>query len=106
MAIAEREPLALPSGDRGTVDKPLGLLTRPTSNVKGLADWLTTIDHKKIGIMYGAAALFFMLFGGVEALLIRLQLAAPNQTLLSGDLYNQMFTMHGTTMVFLFVMPV
>jgi cytochrome c oxidase subunit I len=67
---------------------------------------LTTIDHKKIGIMYGAAALFFMLFGGVEALLIRVQLAAPNQTILSGDMYNQMFTMHGTTMVFLFVMPV
>ena len=56
--------------------------------------------------MYGAAALFFLLIGGFEALLIRLQLWAPAGTLLSADLYNQVYTMHGTTMVFLVVMPI
>ena len=56
--------------------------------------------------MYGAAALFFFVIGGVEALLIRLQLATPNGKLLSADLYNQVFTMHGTTMIFLVVMPI
>ena len=55
--------------------------------------------------MYGAAALFFFFLGGVEALLIRLQLAAPGQKLYSADLYNQLFTMHGVTMIFLVVMP-
>ena len=64
-----------------------------------------TVDHKKIGIMYGAAAMFFFLVGGIEALLIRLQLAAPDDTVLSASFYNQMFTMHGTTMIFLVVMP-
>jgi cytochrome c oxidase subunit 1 len=106
MAIAEREPLALPPGEPGKVSNPLGLLARPRSNATGLWNWLTTVDHKKIGIMYGAAALFFMMSGGVQALLIRIQLAAPNQRFLSGQLYNEMFTMHGTTMVFLFVMPI
>ena len=55
--------------------------------------------------MYGVVALFFFLVGGFEALLIRLQLAGANGTILSADKYNQMFTMHATTMVFLFVMP-
>ena len=58
------------------------------------------------GIMYGAAALFFFLIGGVEAMLIRLQLAAPEGKVLSADLYNQVYTMHGTTMIFLVVMPI
>ena len=55
--------------------------------------------------MYGVVALFFFVVGGVEALLIRLQLAAPDNTVLDANTYNQMFTMHATTMVFLFVMP-
>ena len=71
----------------------------------GWKSWLFTIDHKKIGIMYGATALFFFLVGGIEALLIRLQLAQPDGKLLSADTYNQMFTMHATTMVFLVIMP-
>ncbi len=103
MAIIE-EPLALPSGDRPTVSNPLGGLSRPRG-ATGLKDWLTTVDHKKIGIMYGAAALFFFVIGGIAALGIRTQLAAPDQTLLSGDAYNRVFTMHGTVMVFLAVMP-
>ncbi|HEX9697490.1 MAG TPA: cytochrome c oxidase subunit I [Actinomycetota bacterium] len=81
-----------------------GLLARP-SHPKGIWDWLTTIDHKKIGILYGVTAFIFFLVGGLEALLIRLQLAKPGATVLSADAYNQIFTMHGLTMIFLVVMP-
>jgi cytochrome c oxidase subunit 1/cytochrome c oxidase subunit I+III len=70
-----------------------------------LLDLITTVDHKKIGVMYMAGALLFLLLGGVEALLIRAQLALPQNTLLSPSVYNQMMTMHGTTMVFFFGMP-
>jgi cytochrome c oxidase subunit I len=71
----------------------------------GLVGMLTTVDHKKIGIGYAIGALFFLLLGGVEALIIRLQLMYPENNLISAHTYNQMFTMHGTTMVFLAVMP-
>ena len=84
--------------------QPLGVYTRPKGG-NGWRDWVTTVDHKKIGILYGAAALFFFLIGGIEALLIRLQLATPDGTVLGADMYNQMFTMHGVTMVFLVIMP-
>jgi len=97
-------PLALPPGER-TVENPLGLFARPRTKT-GWRSWVSTVDHKKIGIMYGAAAMFFFLIGGIEALIIRLQLAAPDGKLVSADLYNQLFTMHGTTMVFLVVMPI
>src|SRR5262245_19803428 len=69
-------------------------------------EWLTTVDHKRIGILYGTAAFFFFFVGGLEALLIRTQLFVPNSTFLSPGTYNAMFTMHGTTMIFLVVMPV
>ena len=82
-----------------------GLLRRPAESEKGVWSWITTVDHKRLGIMYGAASLIFFVIGGIEALLIRLQLAVPNGTVLTADTYNQMFTMHGTTMVFLVVMP-
>jgi len=68
-------------------------------------DWVGTVDHKRIGLLYLWTALFFFLVGGCEALLVRLQLAVPHATLLSPDAYNQLFTMHGTTMIFLVVMP-
>jgi cytochrome c oxidase subunit 1 len=71
----------------------------------GLWSWLTTVDHKRIGALYLFTALFFFVVGGFEALLIRIQLAGPNKHLLSAEAYNQMFTMHGTTMIFLAVMP-
>jgi len=77
---------------------------RPTAQT-GLISWLTTVDHKKIGFLYGVFALFFFLVGGVEALLIRLQLMYPNGTVLTAQQYNTMFTMHGTTMIFLAIMP-
>src|SRR5687767_7467719 len=72
----------------------------------GIFDWLTTVDHKKIGIMYGGASLVFLLIGGFEALLIRTQLAKPENDFIGPELYNQIFTMHGTTMIFLVAMPV
>src|SRR5690349_8395736 len=70
-----------------------------------LWSWITTVDHKKIGIMYVLTALLFFLVGGVDALLIRLQLGTPENTLLSPRVYNEIFTMHGTTMIFLSLMP-
>lgn len=70
-----------------------------------LWSWITTVDHKRIGIMYVLTALLFFVVGGVEALLIRLQLGVPENTLLTPERYNQIFTMHGTTMIFLAIMP-
>lgn len=102
MAIIE-EPLALTSGEQHA-ERPLGVLTRPQAS-GSWKDWVSTVDHKKIGIMYGVAAMFFFLLGGLEALLIRTQLAFPESGFLSADVYNQIFTMHGVTMIFLFVMP-
>ena len=106
MAIVEHpQPLALPPGAGGTqTTSPIGIFTRPKA-VTGWRAWVTTVDHKKIGIMYGVAAFFFFLVGGIEALLIRTQLIQPDGKLLSADTYNQVFTMHGITMVFLVVMP-
>ena len=81
-----------------------GVLRRPLAT-SGVWSWFTSVDHKKIGIMYGAAAFIFFVIGGLEALLIRAQLAQPDGTLVNAEQYNQIFTMHGITMVFLFVMP-
>jgi cytochrome c oxidase subunit I len=109
MAIIER-PSGIPALAGGattqfvTPASSYGVFRRPVSTT-GWRSWLFTVDHKKLGIMYGVAAMFFFLVGGIEALLIRTQLAAPDNTVLSASLYNQMFTMHATTMVFLFVMP-
>ncbi len=67
--------------------------------------WVTTVDHKRIGLLYLVTALFFFGVGGLEALAVRVQLARPNSTLVSPETFNQLFTMHGTTMIFLVVMP-
>ncbi|HEY3022015.1 MAG TPA: cbb3-type cytochrome c oxidase subunit I, partial [Actinomycetota bacterium] len=76
-----------------------GLLRRPTATT-GFWSWITTVDHKRIGILYGITAFAFFLIGGIEALFIRLQLAQPNGTILSASTYNEFFTMHGVTMIF------
>ena len=81
------------------------LIPRPKEYVSGVWSWLTTVDHKKIGTMYGVIAFFWFLVGGIEALLIRIQLSGPEGTFLTPEVYNQVFTMHGTTMIFLVVMP-
>ncbi|MFP5209888.1 MAG: cytochrome c oxidase subunit I [Acidobacteriota bacterium] len=69
-------------------------------------DWITTVDHKRIGIMYIVYALIFLVIAGCEALLMRIQLAVPNNHFLSPEVFNRMFTMHGTTMVFFVGMPI
>ena len=80
---------------------PLPRPTHPT----GIWGWITTIDHKRIGILYGVTAFILFLTGGIEALLMRVQLAAPEQDVVSAEVFNQLFTMHGTTMIFLAIMP-
>jgi cytochrome c oxidase subunit 1 len=72
---------------------------------KGIWSWIATVDHKRIGMMYFVTSFFFFLVGGLEALLIRVQLARPENDFLSPDQYNRIFTMQGTTMIFLVVMP-
>ena len=108
MAIVEEEPKLLELTAPETVvvpaDRGTGVFARPTAE-SGWRSWLFTVDHKKIGIMYGVVAMLWFFVGGVEALLVRTQLATPNGTVLSADLYNQLFTMHGITMVFLVIMP-
>jgi cytochrome c oxidase subunit I len=72
---------------------------------EGLLSWVASVDHKQIGIMYLIATFGFLAVGGVEALLMRVQLALPRNTFLSPQTYNEIFTLHGTTMIFLVVMP-
>jgi cytochrome c oxidase subunit 1 len=73
---------------------------------KGWLSWLTTTDHKKIGIMYIFSTFLFFILGGVEALLMRLQIAGDDNSVLGPRIYNELVTMHGSTMIFLFVVPV
>lgn len=80
-------------------------LPRAAYKPSGLMAWLTTADHKKIGIMYIVAGFMFFLLGGIMALFIRLELAQPGRPIMSPDTYNQLFSLHGTTMIFLFVIP-
>lgn len=80
--------------------------SHPVKKYSGLMDWLTTVDHKKIGILYLIAGGFFFLVGGLEAILIRIQLAYPDQQIFIGDTFNQLTTMHGTTMIFFAAMPI
>jgi cytochrome c oxidase subunit I+III len=104
------------SGNRGTAgqvtqgvsedDALHAVLHRTWSRRPGFLGWLTTTDHKEIGLRYIITSFVFFLLGGVLALLMRLQLAQPRSTLIGPDLYNQLFTTHGTTMMFLFAVPV
>jgi cytochrome c oxidase subunit 1 len=77
----------------------------PHAEETGLWSWLTTIDHKRIAKLYGVTAFFFFLVGGLEAMLIRAQLSRPENNIVDAQRYNELFTMHGTTMIFLVVMP-
>jgi cytochrome c oxidase subunit 1 len=91
-------------GRQAATPSEAGILNRPTWTT-GWASWLTTVDHKRLGLLYIVSSFIFLGFGSVEAFLIRLQLARPEQQLISPDVFNQMFTMHGVTMVFLAIMP-
>ena len=72
----------------------------------GLAGWFSTVDHKEIGKRYIVTALIFLVLGGIEALVMRVQLARPNQQLLTPEQYNQLFSTHGMTMIFLYALPI
>ncbi len=88
-----------------TAERPRTTIFKRPSSTTGWWSWLTTVDHKKIGIMYGYAAFFFFIVGGLEALMLRIQLSQANAEFLTAGAYNAMFTMHATTMIFLFIMP-
>ncbi len=90
--MAATETLAVPAP---ATSKPEG----------GIRSWIMTVDHKRIGILYFWTSFFFFLVGGIEALLVRTQLIVPNNDFISAEFYNQMFTMHAVTMVFLALMP-
>ena len=85
------------------------MYTRPEINYlntpRGLKSWLLTLDHKRIGIMYFAAIMFFFAVAGVLALLIRTELLSPKEVLMGAETYNRMFTLHGAMMIFLFIIP-
>ena len=83
--------------------RPLPSLSLDRS--QGLLQWISSVDHKQLGIMYLWMALLFLFIGGLEILLVRVQLAVPRNTFLSPEAYNQLFTMHGTTMIFFVAMP-
>jgi cytochrome c oxidase subunit 1 len=89
-----------------TASRPAATIFRRPVSTTGFWSWITSVDHKRIGIMYGYTAFVFFILGGLEALLIRIQLAQANNEFLTAAEYNAMFTTHGVTMVFLFVMPV
>src|SRR5438045_4852890 len=76
------------------------------AHAKGFLGWFSEVDHKRIGMRYIVTAMIFFALGGIEAALIRFQLSRPENHFLSPDHYNQIFTMHGTTMMFLFAVPV
>jgi cytochrome c oxidase subunit I len=99
MATTAAPPLPAPTAAPAAAAHAL-----PTAR-QGIGDWLTTPDHKKIGIMYMVSTFLFFLIGGLAALLVRLQLAMPEQPLFSGAVYNQVFTIHASVMLFLFIIP-
>src|SRR5271167_3886526 len=74
--------------------------------VDELHQWVTTVDHKRLGILYILSALLFLVIGGVEALIIRIQLMHSHNDFVSPEVFNRMFTMHGTTIIFFLAMPV
>ena len=89
-----------------TRPRPHILAKRVEREPRGWTSWFITVDHKKLGIMYIATSLVFFVLGGIEAMLMRTQLALPDNTLLTPEKYNQVLTMHGTTMIFLVVVPI
>ncbi len=93
--------LVRPAHTTAAPDRSINYLTEP----KGLKSWLTTVDHKRIGIMYLWAVLGAFLIGGLLALAVRIELLTPKQTIMTAETYNQVFTLHGAIMVFLFIIP-
>ena len=90
-----------------TTDKPAAQVAAPTSYRKGsiIADWLSSTDHKIIGHLYLITSFFFFMAGGAMAMIMRAQLWEPNNSLVTDQQYNELFTMHGTIMLLLFATP-
>ncbi len=103
--MLNKEKIDIENSSLEKVSRPFNQILKRPTKTKGFFSWLTTVDHKKIGIMYLVTSLVFFVIAGLEAILIRLQLWNPDGTVLTAGQYNQMFTMHGTTMVFLVGMP-
>jgi cytochrome c oxidase subunit I len=93
-------------GIADTLDGPEEAISTQVPLLARLHDWVVTVDHKRLGIMYICTGLVFLLVAGLEASLIRLQLVVPEHTLLSPQMFNRLFTMHGTTMVFFVGIPI
>ena len=87
------------------VTNPVPWILRRPKNTAGLLGWLVTVDHKRIGVLYGVTAVVFFLVGGIEASIMRIQLATPEASVVSPDVFSQLFTMHALTMIFLAIMP-
>src|SRR5579864_6901892 len=88
------------------VARPSGVVhARTTVRRRGIGAWLTTTDHKKIGLMYIISTFIFFLLGGLAALLVRTQLALPEAPPFGDETYNEIFTIHASVMIFLFVIP-
>jgi cytochrome c oxidase subunit 1 len=81
--------------------RPANYLNSPA----GLRSWLTTVDHKRIGVMYLIAIMASLALGGLFAMLIRVELWTPTRTIMNDETYNRLFTLHGAVMVFLFIIP-
>jgi cytochrome c oxidase subunit 1 len=92
--------------DREDLERERGELARTWADPRGFLGWFSHVDHKSIGRRFIVTAFVYFALGGILAALMRLQLSRPDNTLLGPDLYNQVFTMHGTTMMFLFAVPV
>ncbi len=104
MAVTEyyREPAVVKESNISLDEK----LYRIWATEPGLIGWLSTVDHKEIGIRYIVTAFAFLILGGIEALIFRVQLAQPEQHLLTPEQYNELFSMHGITMIFLYAGPI
>ena len=87
------------------VSSPVPWILRRPTGYTGWWGWVTTVDHKRIGILYGVTAFVFFIVGGLEAVTLRIQLMRPENTLVSPDVFSQLFTMHALTMIFLAIMP-
>src|SRR5215212_8607036 len=105
MAITSEPPVTETTGVR-RLARPQVSARAVTPEARGWTSWITTVDHKRIGILYLYTTFLFFVLGGVEALMLRLQLGVPDNNFVSPEKYNALFTMHGTTMVFLFVIPI
>jgi cytochrome c oxidase subunit I len=103
MSVSDYERIVTPVAARPALAEKL---RRMWETPAGIAGWISTVDHKQIGIRYIITAFAFLIIGGVEALIFRLQLAGPNLHLLTPEQYDQLFTMHGMTMIFLYAGPV